>query len=249
MSGLLSIAILIFGSFGARAEVQPSKQETSEASRAAKEILQEWIAQDMHFFVDRQGAAKLFLRRQPVKAALSLGSLPVKDEVVYLIDRLSRAAGVPYELTSREVNLAIVVDSPINEGDKPNPELWKRMGLSEAMYNIVSSEPGKWASGCGIYSFGNAANGEVGLSITVADSKLEPARLKDCVIDGTIRAFGLRSQRKLVLRSDDGYLQFVDLARAMSACERLIGSERLASMKENEQKSQYLECASDFLEK
>jgi hypothetical protein len=243
-----ALAVLVNCSFYAPGEGQSPKQDASSFTRIAREILQKWIAQDMHFFVDSNGASRLFLRRQPVRAAIALGAQPIKEEVNYLIARLSNAAGVPYEFTSSDVNIAIIVDTPINDGDKPNPLLWKRVGLSEARYKIVS-EAGSWASGCGIYSFNNSQNGEVGLSITFADSKLEPARIKDCVIEGTIRAFGLRSHRKSTLLSDDGYIQFVALAKALSACERGIGVELLARMNESEQKLKYVECASELIEK
>jgi hypothetical protein len=118
----------------------------------------------------------------------------IADEVRFLIDRLSNAVGVSFEMTSRNVNLAIVVDTPINEGDKPNPVLWKRVGLSEKMYDIVS-ESGSWDTGCGLYSF-SSEDGQVGLSITFADSKLEPGQLRNCLIEGAIRSFGLRARKK-----------------------------------------------------
>jgi hypothetical protein len=242
------VILLVQGSIDALAEEPSSGQAMQPAPGAAQEMLQKWIAQQMYFLADSRGVPRLFLRREAVKAGIISGSLPIKNEVVTLIASLSRAAGVPYELTLHNVNFAIVVDSPINDGDKPNPRLWKRVGLSEDMYNIVSEE-GSWASGCGIYSFTNTTNGEVSLSITFADSKLEPAQIKDCVIEGTIRAFGLRLGRKVIMRSDDGYFQFVTLAKALGACERTIGIERLAAMNENEQKSKYVACAADLLKK
>jgi hypothetical protein len=243
-----ALAVLVNCSFYAPGEGQSPKQDASSFTRIAREILQKWIAQDMHFFVDNRGAARLSFRREAVRAGISVGSLTIKEEVEYLIARLSKAAGVSYELTSRDVNFAIVVDSPINDGDKPNPQLWKRVGLSEELYKIAS-EQGSWASGCGIYSFGNGETGQVALSIAFADSKLDPARIRDCVIDGTIRAFGLRAYHKSILLSEDGYIQFVALAKALSACERAIGVELLARMNESEQKLKYVECASELIEK
>jgi hypothetical protein len=246
---LLRIVVVVISlhcSFGTQAEGQPPRQDTTDSVHVERAIFGKWVAENLYFFPDSRGRTNLFLRRQPVKAAILPASLQIKDEVSHLIAALSTAAGVSYELTSSDVNLAIVVDTPINKGDKPNPELWRRVGLSEEMYTIAS-EQGSWASGCGTYSFGNKETGQVGLSITFADSKLEPARIRDCVIDGTVRAFGLRSNRKSVLTADDGYFQFVALAKALTACEQKIGIERLVSMSEDAQRSKYSECASDLL--
>jgi len=245
---VVAAAFLVNCGFHAQGEDELVKPDTSNAARVEREILQKWIAQDLHFFADGRGSPRLFLRRHPVRVAIALGAQPINEEVSSLIARLSEAAGVPYELTSKDVNLAITVDTPINDGDKPNPLLWKRVGLSETMYKIVS-ETGSWASGCGIYTFDNDPNGQVGLSITFADSKLEPELIKNCVIDGIIRAFGVRLKRKLILRSEDGYFQFIALVRALGVCDRTIGTERLASMSEDEQKSKYVNCAADLLGK
>src|SRR5438477_6685507 len=116
------------------------------------------------------------------------------------------------------------------------------------MYEIVAAEA-RWASGCGLYTFANRRGGEVPLSIVFADSKLEPAQIRSCVIEGVIRAFGLRAHRKLILRADDGYFQYIDLAKALSLCEKKIGIERLLSMSENDQKSNYAECAAKVMDK
>jgi hypothetical protein len=142
----------------------------------------------------------------------------------------------------------IVVDSPINVGNKINPALWKRVGLSEEMYSIVE-ETGNWASGCGSYSFRNDNTGQIGLSTVFADSKLDTPKMRDCLIDGVLKAFGPRAGRKLALISDDGYFQFVALVRALRRCEQSIGIDRLVALKESEQKSKYTDCAVDLLSK
>jgi hypothetical protein len=220
--------------------------QTSPTSEVFRNEFQKWIERDLHFFTDSRGTARLFLRRDTVRFALVPSSIPMKEEVTGLIAELSKAAGVAYEETSTDVNFAIVVDSPINVGDKINPALWKRVGLSEEMYTIIS-ETGSWASGCGWYSFGDANTGQVGLSIVLADSKLDIPAIRDCLIDGVLKAFGTRANRKLVLRSEDGYYQFVTLVRALRRCEQSIGVDRLVALKESEQKSKYAECAADLL--
>ena len=140
------------------------------------------------------------------------------------------------------------MQSPINDGDKPEIGLWKRGGLSQKMYEIVSAQA-NGSSGCGIYSFAVRGGSEVPLSIVFADSKLEAAQVRSCVIEGVIRAFGLRAHRTQVLRADDGYLQYVALAKALSVCEKRIGIDRLLAMSEHDQRISYAGCASIFLDK
>jgi hypothetical protein len=167
---LLRIVVVVISlpcSFGTQTEAQSPNQDTTDSVHVARAIFGKWIAENLYFFPDSRGRRNLFLRRQPVKAAILPASLQMKDEVSHLIAALSTASGVPYELTSGDVNLAIVVDTPVNKADKLNPELWRRVGLSEEMYTIAS-ETGSWASGCGTYSFGNKETGQVGLSITFA---------------------------------------------------------------------------------
>ena len=216
--------------------------QTHECIAQDSASLKTWIERDLYFFRDPMGKARLFLRRQPVNVALVGLSNKLKDEVSILIADLSKAAEVTHQQTSADVNLAIVVDTPIHIGDKPNPALWKRVGLDDEMYKIVS-ESGPWTSGCGVYSFGKAQTGQVGLSIVFADSKLDAQNMTDCVIDGTLRAFGVRSNRKLVIRSDDGYLQFVAVVAALRECERALGVDQLIILSEDEQRSRYAECA------
>lgn len=73
--------------------------------------------------------------------------------------------------------------------------------------------------------------------------------MRDCLIDGVLKAFGARADRKSILISEDGYYQFVPLVRALARCEQSIGVDRLVALKESEQKSKYAECAADFLSK
>lgn len=236
-----ALMFLIFCIQGERAFAQ-----TNPSSEVFRSNLQKWIERDLYFFKDSHGTARLFLRRDTVRFAIVPSSSPMREEVTGLVAELSKAAGIAYEETSTDVNFAIVVDSPINVGDKINPALWKRVGLSEEMYTIAS-EKGSWASGCGWYSFGNANTGQVGLSIVLADSKLDVPTIRDCLIDGVLKAFGTRANRKLVLRSEDGYYQFVPLVRALRRCEQSIGVDRLIALTETEQKSKYAGCAADLL--
>ena len=183
---LVGVAVLLLAcSLVVRAEAQSPKGET-ETDSIAKDNLRKWIEFDLHFMPNEQGISKLLFRRQTVKVGMPADPFPIRDEISDLIAKLSDAVGVSHEMTKRDVNLAIVVDSPINEGDKPDMGLWKRVGLSQKMYEIVSAQS-KWASGCGIYSFGIRGGGEVPLSIVFADSKLEPAQVRSCVIEGVIR--------------------------------------------------------------
>ena len=234
----LSAALLVV--LPAQAEERVAQDNASRPNGIRR--LQTWIERDLYFFRDPAGKARLFLRRQPVNVGLAGLPGTLKDEVGALLADLSKAAGVTYQQTSADVNLAIVVDSPIQVADKPNPALWKRVGLNDEMYKIVS-EAGPWTSGCGVYSFGNAQTGQVGLSIVFVDSKLDAQTMTDCVIEGTLRAFGVRSNRKLVTRSEDGYLQFVAVVAALRECERALGADSLTSLSESEQKSRYSECA------
>jgi len=87
------------------------------------------------------------------------------------------------------------------------------------------------------------------LSIVFADSNLEPAQVRNCVIEGVIRAFGLRTHRTQILRTDDGYLQYVALTKALSICEKRIGIERLLAMSESDQRATYAGCAAEVLDK
>jgi hypothetical protein len=242
------IAVLLICSFVARAEAQSPREGGPGVHSVANDNLRKWIENDLHFFPNERGIPKLFLRRQPVRVGIPADPFPIKDEVGNLIARLSDAVGISYEISMRDVNLAIVVDSPISDGDKPDVGLWKRIGLSQSMYEIVSGQA-KWSSGCGIYSFTNKGGGEVPLSIVFADSKLKPAQIRDCVIEGVLRAFGLRVHRTQILRADDGYLQYVTLAKALSVCEKKVGIEHLLSMSESDQRSSYSECASEIMEK
>ena len=242
------IAVVLVFSFVVRAEAQSPSERGAEVHNIANDNLRKWIESDLHFFPNERGIPKLFLRRQSVKVGIPADPFPIKDEVSHLIAGLSDAVGVSYEISKRDVNLAIVVDSPISDGDKPDAGLWKRVGLSQSMYEIVSGQA-EWSSGCGIYSFTKKGGGEVPLSIVFADSKLKPAQIRDCVIEGVIRAFGLRVHRTQVLRADDGYLQYIALAKALSVCEKKIGIEHLLSMSESDQRSNYSECASEILDK
>jgi hypothetical protein len=208
--------------------------------------VQSWIERDLYFFRDPAGKARLFLRRQPVNVGMIGLPGTLKDEVSALLADLSKAAGVAHQQTFDDVNLAIVVDSPIHVADKPSPTLWKRVGLDDEMYRIVT-EAGPWTSGCGVYSFGNAQTGQVGLSILFVDSKLDDQAMTDCVIDGTLRAFGIRSNRKTIMRSEDGYMQYIAVVAALRDCEQTLSADRLASLSEGEQKSRYSECAADLV--
>lgn len=246
--GLFGIGLLLACSFSAGADTQVSKMAQVDVGSDANDVLRKWIESDLHFFPDERGVPKLVLRRQAVKVGIMADPFPFMDEVSRLIGRLSDAVGVTFEMSKRDVNLAIVVDSPVNDGDKPDPGLWRRVGLSQSMYEIVAAEA-RWASGCGTYTFSNRRGGEVPLSIVFADRKLEAAQIRNCVIEGVIRAFGLRAHRTRVLRAEDGYLQCIALAKALSSCEKKIGMERLSSLSESDQKSTYAGCAAEFLDK
>ena len=69
------------------------------------------------------------------------------------------------------------------------------------------------------------------------------------MIDGALRAFGVRSNRTGIISSEDGYFQFVHLVKALGVCDRSLGGAGITSNNENEQKSKYAECAADLLDK
>ena len=71
--------------------------------------------------------------------------------------------------------------------------------------------------------------------------------MTDCVVEGTLRAFGVRSNRKLIIRSEDGYLQFVAVVAALRECERSLSVDYLTSLSEDAQKSKYVECAAGLV--
>jgi hypothetical protein len=120
---------------------------------------------------------------------------------------------------------------------------------SEPKHVPNSFAQAKWSSGCGIYSFAVRGGGEVPLSIVFADSKLEPGQVRNCIIEGVIRAFGLRARRTLILRADGGYIQYIALAKALNACEKRSGIDSLLAMNESDQRASYAGCAAESLDK
>lgn len=243
---LTGFALALSFCFCGQANADPQNGLRDSVPRVANDDLQKWIGGNLHFFPNEAGIPKLFLRRQPVRVGILANPDVSRDEILRPVARLSNAVGVQYEISKSDVNLVIVVQPQINDGDKPEIGLWKRAGLSQKMYEIVAAQA-KWDSGCGIYSFGVKGGGEVPLSIVFADSRLEPAQVNSCITEGVIRAFGLRAHRTQILRSDDGYLQYVALARALSICERKLGVDRILSMNESDQRASYAGCAADLL--
>ncbi len=208
-------------------------------------VLNAWIEDDLHFLQDvNNNRQKLAIRRRPVRAHIHSEDQSIADHIMLVVNLFSQAAGVPVEFTSLDPNLMAVVTSPINEGRKPNRDLLKRLGLPDSAADslIANSD---WGSGCGLYAYADL-QGEISLTLAVADKNLSASDLKDCVTEGVIRAFGLRTKRTSTVRSADGYFQYLILARALRYCD--------AEVREGHQdieilRPSYVRCAKEFIKK
>jgi hypothetical protein len=236
-----AIAFLIFN-FAAHAD----------ESRFAK--LRDWVEDQIYFFKDSKDSSRLFTRRTDVRAGVHLDDVGIQGEVKEVIALLSTASGLSHEFTRLNTNLIAVVGSPINLGDRPNPEfLRRRIGLPESGISIITQSTG-WAEGCGIYSFTGSVEsgteGQVSLSLALADSRLPPEKIKDCLIDGIIRAFGMRAHSRTVLRSRDGYLQYAVLLAALRTCDQSLDkSDETNGTDEPKLRERYRTCAMEQLAK
>jgi len=80
----------------------------------------------------------------------------------------------------------------------------------------------------------------------VADKNLSAGDLKDCVTDGIIRAFGFRTKRTSTVRSVDGYLQYLVLAKALRRCD---GEVRERPSDDASLRSTYTQCSKEIIKR
>jgi len=243
---LASIAAMLAASapFEAFAQVATPQTQAAKPSGATNSSLKAWIENDLTIFEDRKKAFKLFFRRTPVRFALLPNHHPVADEAFQLAGTLAKGAGLSHEATTRDPNLVVIIDTPVNEGDKPNRELWRKYGLPDDALKIVS-ERGGWSSGCGNYSFRDA-DGNISMSVVLADSTFSEAVIRACVVEGTIASFGLRQGHKSMIRIEDGYLQYVLLVRALRTCDSKPEFQSSQSKEKDELKNRYTNCVLDY---
>lgn len=241
---LASIAILLAANtpLGAFAQVATTQTQAAKPSGATNSSLRAWIENDLTIFEDRNKTLKLFLRRAPVRFVLLPNHHPVADEAFQLAGTLAKGAGLSHEATTRDPNLVVIIDTPVNDGDKPNRVLWRNYGLPDDALKIVS-ERGGWSSGCGNYSFRDA-DGNISMSIILADSTFSEGVIRACVVEGIIASFGLRQGHKSMIRIEDGYLQYVLLVRALRTCDSK--PEFQSSQEKDELKTRYTNCVLDY---
>lgn len=238
----VSLTRLMFvGCIGAL--LQTATVAASHASDEFDTVLSDWIGNQLYFFSDSAGRSKLFIRREPVRVAFHSEVPEVENNVRLAIRLLSLAAGVELEFTTKNPNLIAFVSSPIADGDKPNRDFLKRIGLPSNAIDIVKDQTG-WSSGCGIYSFGQA-EGKVSLSLVLAEKRLAHSNVVDCMTDGVIRAFGLRTASRTVLRYQDGYYQYLLLAAALRSCDVSLGKHDGVADRE-ELKKKYVDCSVEY---
>lgn len=215
-------------------------KDRPEAAERINSATRQWISDSMKFHENKDGNLKLLLRRAPVKFFLSIPFGSVADEAAVLIGSLSRAIRVSFDYATREPNLIIVVDTPIANGDQPNPAIWQKFNLPREALKTIA-ERGGLSSGCGNYSFRDP-DGQISLSIVLADSAIGEESIRSCVVEGVISSFGLRHNRKYSIRPDDGYLQYVLLLRSIGDCETQYGSKIFAANDAEGLRLRYTDC-------
>ena len=198
---------------------------SAEPTAQPHRILHDWIDANLHIFVDRDGNRKLFSRRGDLRAAVYSEIPNVDIEAKEILESFASAIGIKTEYTRQNPNILVYVTSSINLGDKPNPELLKKMGLSGPAYTKHIGKSEGWSSGCGVYTFVSLKN-EPALSLAIADRSLGREKSLDCLVEGIIRAFGMRGHETKVIRRDEGYIQYLYLARAFKKCDSEITPNR-----------------------
>jgi hypothetical protein len=207
-------------------------------------LLNAWIDDDLHFLWDVNNRPKLAIRRKGIRAHIYSEIPSVADDIRLAVGLFSQAAGVPFEFTSLDPNMIAIVTTPINEGSKPNRALLRRLNFPDsAVDQVVAGSD--WSTGCGLFAFGDA-QGEIALSLAVADKNLSAGNLRDCISDGVVRAFGLRTKRTSVVRSADGYFQYLLLTKALRHCDGEIRDRysEIATLK-----AAHSRCALEFMKK
>lgn len=209
-----------------------------------------WIERQIHFFPDSNGGLKLFVRRAPIRAFVYSEKADQQDRAKQILGLFSKAAILSHEFTKVNPNIIAIVSSPIHDGEKPNRDLLQRIGLPEGAIEVLMRSS-NWTNGCGIYSFtgdpSNRTDGEVTLSLVLADSRLQPTKISECVTEGIIRAFGMRVTLGNALNVDDGYFQYLLLASALRACDSKIVASSFPKGDNKSLKQAYINCAVEHL--
>ena len=217
---------------------------------ALRSLLSVWIGSQIHFFTKANGAPSLFVRRAPVRGKVYSEIAGLEQNLQRKIELFSSAAGLSYKPTNVNPNIMAVVGSPINSGDSPNRAFLRHLGLPEQFIDIVARSTG-WSNGCGIYSFtGNVAagmDGQVILSLALADARLPVDKIEDCMTEGIIRAFGVRINARTVIHERDGYFQYLQLVSALKTCDRQINFSTKRQVSLTALKALYVACASEQL--
>lgn len=223
---------------------------SDSAQQDLKALLTPWVEKQIHFFTDSTGEQRLFVRRQPVRGKVYSTVVGLEGDIQSLIGLFSRFAGLNFEETNINPNIMAVVGSPINSGDTPNRDFLRRLGLPESAIELIAHSTG-WSSGCGIYSFtGNSAtdtDGQVTLSLALADARLPPEKIMDCMTEGIIRSFGMRANAATVIRRQDGFFQYLNLVAALRICDQKIGSNSAPKIEPRLLKQKYLDCSVEYL--
>lgn len=218
-----------------------------EAQENIDRVPREWIENDIHFIPTSDRRFRLALRREEVRAAL-LSEVPSAEaDMKTAIGMFSDASELPLVYTHQRPNIVAVVTSPINDGDKPNIALLRKMRLPDKLIDQIM-RTGRWPSGCGFFFF-HDASGSIELSLIFADKRLAPGDLKDCVTDGVMRAFGLRIERETVARVADGYLYYLLLAKVLRYCDHKPVVDPAEQLNVGDLKQRYADCALQLLGK
>jgi hypothetical protein len=208
-----------------------------------RDILKEWTAQNIYVANDQNGRPKLFVRTGPVRAYIQSGAGSVVPEVRNTIEALSDMFQLTSEFTLNNPNLVVAVAPNIAENGHPNRALLAQLGLPSLAIDLIKQD---WSSGCGAHSFADR-QGRISVSIVVADTRLGPDGMRDCIQTGVLYAFGLRVKFTSALNATHGTVPYFLLARALRSCRQIDTEERGdASLRSIENK--YAECMADFLE-
>jgi hypothetical protein len=223
-----------------------SYRESAADGQRIDEFLRQWIRNDLYSFSDAKGKSRLFVRRDPVRAFIYSDVPLAKDILSENISVFSEYSNLAVDFTNVNPNLIAVVTSPINDGDKPNWQIFRRLGMPDTALTVVGASA-SWASGCGMYTFAGE-QGQPALSLIFAEKSLPESSLRDCLVEGTIHAFGMRVAATTSVRSSDGYLYYLQLARALQVCDARLDSTR-AELDRAMLENKYLDCAVEQLKR
>ncbi len=219
-------------------------QSVVTETRRIEAVLESWISANLHFFSDVKGNSRLFVRRDPVRAFIHSEIDRARETLEDSIGLFAKFSDLPLEFTQVNPNIIALVTSPINDGAKPNAQLFRRLGLPDSALRIAG-ESASWATGCGIYTFAGE-QAQAALTLIFAEKHLPEKTLSNCLTEGVIQAFGLRTKATSLIDLPDGYLHYLLMAKALRHCDRQIdGKMNMADRPALGRK--YLECAVERL--